>query len=81
MTERDLIVTKAELMSLCNNNIPIKEAHINFINDFGCKYVDIYCVAEDKNTKEEFKMKVRIEGQQNITFSYVTDEEYSKAIG
>ena len=78
MTERDLIVTKAELLSLCGNNIPIKEA---YINDCSCKYVDIYCVAEDKNTKEEFKMKVRMEGQQNITFSYVTDKEYNEAIG
>lgn len=81
MTERDLIVTKAELMSLCNNNIPIKEAYINFVNDCGCKYMDIYCIAEDKSTKEEFKMKIRIEGQQTMTFSYLTDEEYNEAIG
>jgi len=81
MTERDLIVTNAELISLCNNNIPTKEIHINSVNDCGCKYMDIYCIAEDKSTKEEFKMKIRIEGQQTMTFSYLADEEYNEAIG
>ena len=42
--------------------------------------MDIFCIAEDKNTKEEFKMKIRIEGQQTMTFSYLTEEEYNKAI-
>ena len=80
MTERDLIITKAEALGLCDSNIPVKEVHINSVNDCGYKYVDIYCIAEDKNTKEEFKMKIRIEGQQTMTFSYLTDEEYNKAI-
>ena len=80
MPERNLIITKAEALGLCDSNIPVKEVHINSVNDCGYKYVDIYCIAEDKNTKEEFKMKIRIEGQQTMTFSYLTDEEYNKAI-
>lgn len=81
MTERDLIVTKAELINVCNNNIPTKEVFISNVDDCGCKYMDIFCIAEDKNTKEEFKIKFRIEGQKVITFSYLTDEEYNEAIG
>lgn len=81
MTERDLIITKAEALGLYDSNIPTKEVHINSVNDCGHKYMDIFCIAEDKNTKEEFKMKIRIEGQQTMTFSYLTDEEYNEAIG
>ena len=80
MTERDLIITKAEALGLCDSNIPTKEVRINSVNDCGHKYMDIYCITEDKNTKEKFKMKIRIEGQQTMTFSYLTDEEYNKAI-
>ena len=80
MPERNLIITKAEALGLCDSNIPTKEVHINSVNDFGHKYMDIFCIVEDKNTKEEFKMKIRIEGQQTMTFSYLTDEEYNKAL-
>lgn len=80
MTERDLIVTKADFINLCNRNMLTKEVYINNINDYGHKYMDIYCIAEDKNTKEEYKVKIRIEGQHTMTISYLTDEEYSKAI-
>lgn len=81
MVERDLIITKAEALGLCNSNIPTKEVHINSVNDCGYKYMDIFCIVEDKNTKEEFKMKIRIEGQQTMILSYLTDEEYNEAIG
>ena len=80
MPERSLIITKAEALGLCDSNIPTKEVHINTVNAFGHKYLHIFCIAEDKNTKEEFKTKIRIEGQQTMTFSYLTDEEYNKAL-
>lgn len=81
MAERELIITKAEALGLGDSNIPTKEVHINNMNDYGYNYIDIFYIAEDKNTKEEFKMKIRIEGQQQtMTLSYLTDEEYNEAI-
>ena len=77
---KNLTITKAEALNLCGNNISTKEVYINNTNDCGHRYIDIFCIAEDQNTKEEYKMKIRIEGQQNITFSYLTDEEYNKIV-
>lgn len=76
MNLENLIVSHVDSLSIDNTNIPIKEVHINAVNEFGYKYVDIYCIVKHKETGNQFKMKIRIEDSENMTFSFLTDEEY-----
>ena len=76
--DNDLIIKKAKAVGFGDITMPTREARIKSVNDCGYKYVEVYCIAEDRNTKEEFKIKVKIEGLQAITVDFLTDEEFEK---
>lgn len=77
--DKDLIIKKAKAIGLGDITMPAREVRIHSVDDCGYKYMDVYCIAEDMNTKEEFKIKVRIEGSQTMTVYFLTDEEFEKA--
>jgi hypothetical protein len=78
MNINNLIITKADLISLCDQFLPVKDLVINQeTNEVGYKCVTIYGVAEDVNTKEKFKVQIKYEGHMDLTFTYepIEDEE------
>lgn len=79
MEDKDLIIKKAKAIGLGDITMPAREVRIHSVDDCGYKYMDVYCIVEDMNTKKEFKIKIKIEGLQAITVDFLTDEEFEKA--
>lgn len=61
-----------------NKNFPIKTGFIESLNDKGINHLDIYCIVEDINVNEERKIKIRITGSKDFTFSDIDDEEWEE---
>ena len=76
MNMNNLIMTKADLISLCDQFLPAKDLAISQeTNEAGYKCVTIYGVAEDVITKEKFKVQIKYEGHMDLAITYTPIED------
>ena len=76
MNTNNLIITKADGISLCDQFLPANDLTMSQeIDEAGYKCVTIHGVAEDVNTKEKFKIQIKYEGYMDLTFTFEPIED------
>lgn len=75
----DLIITDINTLGIGYEKFPIQDATLHCINNDGVKFIDLYTIVEDINTKEKKKIRIRIDGS-SFTFFDVEEKEWEENV-
>lgn len=78
MNENTVVVKDVKYIDIDDKYFPVKETSMNNDIDLTGRHVDIYTIAIDVKTGEEYKVKICVKGCDGITFSTVDDEEWER---
>lgn len=78
MNENAVVIKDVRYIDIDDKYFPVRETSINNKIDLTGRHVDIYTIAIDGKTGEEYKVKISVKGHDGVTFSTVDDEEWNR---
>ena len=72
------IIKKINTLQVADADLHLKDAFLESMNNFGVKSLNIYCVVEDTDSREESKIKIIIQGQHSFCFDEVSNKEWNE---
>ena len=78
MSENAVVIKDTRYIDIDNRFFPVREVSINRNIDLTGNCVDIYAIAIDAKSGEEYKVKISLSGCEKITLNNVDDEEWER---